>query len=362
MDELETAIRRFPLVPRSRPACLPLPERVELLCSKARAAAAAGNRSSASAVFNLAALLASDCGRPDLAREWCHQHARLYLDVRPLHQQAVLQALEPLVNLARLRVRAGDGSGACEVIGSIHRAVVTRTDITIDGVLVPAGDMATTREEHREVRRWLWAVTLVTTARAHAIQGNWKAARAALDSNSGIGNRMLDGRQVAVLAEITAGRSSEAERLVAETVPGDPWEQTVTATLRALAEPSAASWDALCKAWGAMGPLRPDLAVFRTRLGMTVQAVLARAGDPRADVVGVDVLQAVLDGKDGYGARDVLSSPMTAQLLAVDEHEILQVRMEGCAFDSGMPRPQLDRLATALEAASDVIRSTAAGA
>lgn len=36
----------------------------------------------ASAVHNRAALLASDCGLPDLAREWCHRHADAYLRAR----------------------------------------------------------------------------------------------------------------------------------------------------------------------------------------------------------------------------------------------------------------------------------------
>lgn len=265
------------------------------------------------------------------------------------------------MNLARLRIRVGDGTGACELIQRIHSAVVTRTDTSIDGVLVPVGDMATTLEEHREVRRWLWAVALATTARAHAIQGNWEAARAALDSNSGIGKRMLDGRQVAVRAEITAGQSSEAARLVADTAPGDPWEQAVTATLQALAEPSAASRDAVFNAWSAMGSLRQDLTVFRTRLGMTVQAVLAQAGDPRADVVGVDVLKAVLDGRDGCGARDVLASPMTARLLTEVEREALQIRVAACAFDAGILQSENDRLASALATAPDVIRSNARG-
>lgn len=62
MDPTGPTARRFPLLPRPRPACLPLDERVADLTRRARAADRDNDPTAASAVHNLAALLASDCG------------------------------------------------------------------------------------------------------------------------------------------------------------------------------------------------------------------------------------------------------------------------------------------------------------
>lgn len=63
MDPVGATVRRFPLVPRPRPACSALDARVGELCALADTAQQTGSRATASAVFNQAALLASDVGR-----------------------------------------------------------------------------------------------------------------------------------------------------------------------------------------------------------------------------------------------------------------------------------------------------------
>ncbi|GAA4211366.1 hypothetical protein [Microbispora amethystogenes] len=152
---LTETFARFPLVARPRPACAPLEGRVRDLCDLARSAECSNDRSTASAVFNQAALLASDLGLPDLARDWCHQHANIYLRMRPLDGAAARHALEPLVNLVRLRIRAGDGTGAFEMLNSLYQAVTTSTDTVIDGLHVPISELIATADDHRELRRWL---------------------------------------------------------------------------------------------------------------------------------------------------------------------------------------------------------------
>jgi hypothetical protein len=83
MDPYGPITQRFPLVSRFRPACLPLPQRVRALAELADTAAATADQGRASAVFNQAALIASDLGLPDLARAMCHQHAAAYPTPRP---------------------------------------------------------------------------------------------------------------------------------------------------------------------------------------------------------------------------------------------------------------------------------------
>jgi hypothetical protein len=106
MDPHGPIAQRFPLVARFRPPCLPLPERVRGLVELADTAVKKSDQGLASAAYNQAALIASDLGLPDLAREMCHQHAAAYLHACPLSGMSAIRGLEPVVNLARLQIRA----------------------------------------------------------------------------------------------------------------------------------------------------------------------------------------------------------------------------------------------------------------
>ncbi|MFB4315126.1 hypothetical protein [Actinomadura sp. 21ATH] len=109
--EVGPIAQRFPLVARPRPACPPLTERIAQLRETAHTARTDGNRALAAAVQNKAALIASDCGQHDLARTLCWQHFDTYLPQCPLNAPTARDALEPLVNIARLLIRARDPTG-----------------------------------------------------------------------------------------------------------------------------------------------------------------------------------------------------------------------------------------------------------
>jgi hypothetical protein len=93
MDGLAAVARRFPLVARPRPLCLPLEARVRALEDLARTAGRDSDHGTASSVFNQAALLASDLGLPELARRWCRQHAGAYLRHCPLRGMDAIRGL-----------------------------------------------------------------------------------------------------------------------------------------------------------------------------------------------------------------------------------------------------------------------------
>ena len=268
MDPAGPVARRFPLVPRPRPACSSLAARVERICDLARTAARSSDLATASAACNQAALVASDCGLPDLARQWCQRHAFAYLRARPLDARAARYALEPLVNLARLHIRDGNGDTAFHLLDTLYEAITSRTDTAIDGILLPASDLTRSSEDHRDLRRWLWTVHLSDSPRALISAGRWQDALAHLQRHHGIGQRMLDGRQVAVIAQSTAGNTDGALKLLEETAPGEPWEQAVTACLTVLCRPpgrppAGQDLTAMLDAYRQFNPL-PQLAVFCT--------------------------------------------------------------------------------------------------
>lgn len=122
---------RFPLVARRRPPAKPLDARVTRLAGLAETAHREHDPEKASMVFNGAALVASDCADAELAELWCHHHARLYLNRAPLNGYTARFALEPVVNLARLRIRVGDGETAHQLLTALYHAVANSEPIVI---------------------------------------------------------------------------------------------------------------------------------------------------------------------------------------------------------------------------------------
>lgn len=249
MRELpDTLARRFPLIARPRPACLPLPQRVGALAELADSAAKSGDPSMASTVYNQAALIASDTGIPDVARTLCHQHAAAYLDAVPLPGRAAIRALEPVINLARLAIRAGQYDDGRRTLLQLFDAVSTNTPTTLFEDVAVSSGLTSTADDRQEVRAWLWRVLLADGTRALTAVGRWTEALAHVEAHHGVGQRMLDGRQVAVLAALTTGDTLGANSLLADTKPGEPWEEAVTDCLSIVCQRTTGlPWP--CRTW-----------------------------------------------------------------------------------------------------------------
>jgi hypothetical protein len=358
MDPTGPVARRFPLVARSRPACLPLPQRTAYLRGQAAAAAHHHDAAAATTVFNLAALVASDCGLPDLARHWCHRLAHAALRRQPSNDPLAIRSLEPIVNLARLRTRAGDGLGAWSLLENLFQTVASRTDTVIDGIEVPAARLTGPPETHRQVCAWLWAVLLSDGARALVAAGRWDEARRRLDHYRGIGHRILDGRQISVIAHATAGNHDQALALLHATEPGQPWEDAVTACLTLLCQPqptTTADARGPVAAYVVLDTTTTGLAVFRTRLGLSLIDALA-ATNPAA---GHSIAGRLLDQgtTDGYVARDLLAHSGCRYVATSRQTHALAGIVRACGLDDGhMAAPQLAEITKALNIAEQVLR------
>ncbi len=357
MDPAGQFARRFPLVARTRPACLPLARRVAALCDRAREAERSGDLTEAAAVHNNAALIASDCGLPGLARQWCHQQVNIYLRTRPLGEQVARLALEPITNLARLYIREGQGERAFALMDTLFTAVSAQTDAIIDGIDIPA-DLLDSAETHQQIRRWLWAVLLATGGRALAAAGRWAEARARLGEYKGVGRRMLDGRQVAVIAHVVSGDTDSALALLADTTPGDPWENAVTAclTIRCHGASGVTDLATLLNRYHRLDAAAPGLAVFHTRLGLSFVDAIGTVDDPPVRQVAVDLIDYATATRDGYVARDVLAHNGCRELLTDSQARDLSDSVEACALGSGtLPATLLADLTAALACAEEVM-------
>jgi hypothetical protein len=362
MDPHGPIARRFPLVARFRPACLPLPDRVRSVAELATRAVEQGDQGLASTVFNQTALIASDLGLPDLARAMCHRHAEAYLNACPLPAMAAIRALEPLVNLARLQIRAGRTDEGRQRLLDLYEAVSTGTAVSFEGITVPA-DLTSIEGDRQEVRAWLWRVLLADGTRSLTTTGRWSEALAHIEQHRGVGTRMLDGRQVAVIAALTSGKTSHAHELLASTAPGDPWEHAVTACLttlcrRATGQPVDGSLASLMNAF-LSHEAHAGMTVFDVRLGLTVLDAVGSAEHPGARLLVDDLCRRTMEVRNGYAAREVLSHPLFDVLAMDTQRQDCEDLVRSCALDSGVLPDGLHRdLETALETGERVFSNS----
>ncbi|MGW1324266.1 hypothetical protein ACWD64_17230 [Streptomyces antibioticus] len=356
MDPHGPTAQRFPLVARFRPACLPLPARVRALADLAGTAIGKADQGLASAVCNQAALIASDLALPDLAREMCHRHADAYLHACPLPGMSGIRGLEPVVNLARLQVRAGRADEGRRRLVDLYEAVGAGKAARFEGIVVPA-DLTATDEDRHEVRAWLWRVLLADGTRTLTTTGRWAEALTHIEAHHGVGGRMLDGRQVAVLAALVSGDTTSASLLLAETAPGDPWEQAVTACLTALCRRDAgepvdlADLVATCLERKA----EPGMTVFDIRLGLTVLDTIGAADSPAAHHIVENLHRRTTDAQDGYAARETLAHPLFTALATERQAQDCRALVHACALGSGILPTELQQELTAVLRTSESV-------
>ncbi|MFF6955607.1 hypothetical protein [Streptomyces sp. NPDC008317] len=359
MDPHGPIAKRFPLVARFRPACLPLPDRVQTLVDLASRAAEQNDQGLASTVFNQAALLASDVGLPDLARQMCHRHAKAYLTAGPLPATSAIRGLEPLINLARLQIRAGHPDNARQRLLALYEAVGTGTPVTFEGITVPDNLTHTDKDRH-EVHAWLWRVLLADGTRTLTSTGRWQEALAHIKQHHGIGTRMLDGRQVAVVAALTEGDTDHAAELLADTAPGEPWEQLVTACLTVLCRREAGQPDDrqvadLINAY--LGhEAKPGLTVFDVRLGLTVLDAMGTSRHPEARNLIESIVRRTTGVRDGYTAHELAIHPVAVALAKATQAKDCRDLIRACALGVGTIPDELQAtLSGALDTAGRVL-------
>jgi len=354
-----TVTAYFPLVARKRPLAKPLDARVARLVALAEDANRDRASDKASMVFNGAALVASDCGDAELARTWCHQHANLYLSHAPLDGYTARFALEPVVNLARLRIRAGDGDGAHRLLTDLYQAINDRAPAVIDGLELHPEQLPTDHAQREPIIGWLNDIMLADGTRALTLDGRWSDALAHVRRYDGLGPTLHEGRQVAVIALTMQGNSATAAALLRETTIEHPWEQAVRNLLT--------SWHA--QTTGADRPPQqtelvsqslqvppaPGLSVFRTRLCLAAIDLASAALTSLADNAVSQLISDALRDQDANAARDLLQHPAAGS----EHHAKLKQLIEASGLGlRRLPTDAEESLLHALELAGGAIRES----
>ncbi|WP_322769550.1 hypothetical protein, partial [Frankia sp. Cr1] len=300
----------FPLVQRPRPPGLPLEDRVRQLKELAARTADGLHLVRAAEVCNKAALIASDCGQPELAQDLCWRQHKVFDQARPLPASAAKLALQPVLNLPRQLIRDGDGNRAYAILQTLHEAARTQTSALIDGRSVSLQNVTCAPDDHRTMCTLTWAALLADGVRALARAGRWHEAAERAAAHRGVGRRLLDGRQATVLALAQDGHTEQAAALVDQSTIPEPWEQVVQTILRVYclrlagtdADPHISPL--LTTALTLVRQPDPSTTVFRARAGM-IALRLADGHDPQLDSLRKALIASALN--DAYTARDTLA-------------------------------------------------------
>ncbi|MDT0615217.1 hypothetical protein [Streptomyces lancefieldiae] len=331
---------RIPLVRRTKAPALPLEERINHLAGLTVASAGASHHdlvARACGVLNYAALIASDVGLPDLAEDLCWRQHQVFANAGRLSGRIAVMSLMPLVNLARLQTRAGHGELAYSLLHCLNDAARHRSKTDIDGRTVDLSTLTGTDEDHRTVCQELYITLLVDGARALAQIGRWTEAADAMAQHRGIGNRLLDGRQIKIMALMEQGLDQQARDLIDTTQPAEPWEKAVALLLQAHCRPAdtpVPGADLDCTVEEAVQLLAhpdPPTAVFQTRTVLSALE-LDHAGRHHARILDSLISVARLDA---YAAREALHHPVAASVLDDQETVALTAVIAAAGLGAG---------------------------
>lgn len=355
---------RIPLVRRPKAAGLPLAERISHLTELTVEPANASHRdlvARASGVLNYAALIASDVGMPDLAAQLCWRQHQVFANAGNLTGDIAVMALMPLVNIARLLIREGDGEGAYDLLTRLYRASQRRGTAEIRNHNVNLSVLIDTEADHRKVCEELWVTVLIDGARALARIGRWAEAAEAMAAHRGVGNRLLDGRQIMIMSLMERGLDEQARATIESTVPAEPWENAIAALLRICCRPATSPAPqpelehALQEALALIAPPDPATATFQARVGLTALDLAHDRTSPcpallRDAVVDVAIL-------DAYAARDVLNHHPVCSRLASEQRQKLHDVLTASGLGAGKLSPaHMHALTTAVDTAEVTLR------
>lgn len=331
---LTAAVRRFPLLGRPRPACPSLPERIQEVTDIVHAARDEGANGLAEGAhaLNKAALIASDCGLATLARELCWRHINVYRAApKPLTVLEARYMIEPVLNLARLQIRASDGEQALRLLTAMYQAVTSNTDLVVDETTLPLADLIGTRQERHKLREWVWLHLLGEGIRTLTLAGRWDDAVAHAGAHRGVGLHLMEGRQATILAHCLNGDHAAARAALAESTPTQPWERQVGSCLQVMCAdtdgtPTREDIATMIRYFVEQHPM-PGYAAFRAQLGLTITTLTATTDAHTARRVHGQVADEAIQAGDGYAAREVLRYQDTQAVRLNDDQEQALTRL-----------------------------------
>src|SRR5262249_20403788 len=149
--------------------------------------------------WNLAALIVSDCALTDLAIELCERQFQIFQSAWPLSGRTAIAALQPIVNLARLDLRAHNPERAYQTLRQLHRAVQHGGDVNVRGTPIRFGGFTTSAAARANVGPWLRTVLREDGTRALVAARQWQRAARNAAEHAVPGEGIDEATQMAII-------------------------------------------------------------------------------------------------------------------------------------------------------------------
>ena len=247
-----------------------------------------------------------------------------------------------MVNIARLHIRDRHGEQAHTILRTLHHAATHPGAVVIDGVPIDLDQLATP-DAAAEVARFTWTTLLADGTRALTSSGRWAEATAYAEQHHGIGERLFDGRQAAILAQLDACQPDQALSLLDDMCIEEPWEHAVAACLRSACLTSTGRLESLnlddvVKLVTALDPA-PALVVFRMRVSLLLlQHTKTRPGQ----LMGI--VDSLASQADGYAARDLVAADGVLVTLTDANRRALSAVLDASATQAALPLGSVEQI------------------
>jgi hypothetical protein len=309
--------------------------------------------------WNQAALIASDCGLPRWAAELCERQLVILQAAWPVSGRTAIASLQPLVNLARLDIRAGQPERAHQSLTQIARAVRNGSTSDICGRQVSFQDFSPAPGP--ELVPWLRDVLLQDGTRALTAAGNWDQAAEHAAWHDDTPQRMFEDRQSRIAASILQGDPEFALALIGSSTRAEPWEDGVAAVLRACAVLVSGQLlpTDVAGALTAAPRACPSGAVGTTVFGVKLSLAAAELAAGHPDDQEALVSEAVSDARrsqDAYTALEIANNPLARALVSANDAQFLADTVSRAGLgQQAIPGHLADSLAQSLDTAGSAL-------
>ncbi|MGH3941186.1 MAG: hypothetical protein ACRDTG_21630, partial [Pseudonocardiaceae bacterium] len=192
--------------------------------------------------------------------------------------------------------------------------------------------------------------------------GRWQDAAEHAAAHRGVGTRLLDGRQVAILSLADRGEHDRATSMVQDSVLTEPWERAVASLLRVYCRHAAGddteqgTAAMLDHALDLIEQTEPSTAVFRARVGMTALDLADECDSPQLPRLRTALITTA--STDAYAAREALAHPVLRPVMTAGQQQGLTALVQASGLGRGaIPQGLLDDLMESVTLAENQLRT-----
>lgn len=362
---------RFPLIIQPRPRGTSLQDRLRQVrdCASTcvESAQAEERIDLACTTWNLAALIAADCALTDLAIDLCERQFQIFQSAWPLSDRTAIAALQPIVNLARLDLRAHNPERAYQTLLQLQRAIHHGGDVEVRGTPICFDGFASSAAARTNVEPWLRTVLREDGTRALAAALQWQRAACNAAEHAVPGGGIDEAIQMTIVSQTMNGHFDAAYSTFPTVNLSAPWDQATVHCLRtfvdiACGQPDLSVLPSLLVTARHIVH-RPDRRRVTTqiRLGLTAVDLSLELDPNQAKLLYAEVAEAASRSGDAFAAREVLKHPHKEGLSSAQNAALTEL-VERAALGRGSIQPDLlAELSDSVETAGQVLRDALSG-